>query len=156
MKADLHVHAQKLIAQDRVEGISREEHSWLASHLAECADCSAIASETANAIASLRAIPVDLPRNLASRTQLRVRLRAEELRERGPARQILWVLAFMSWALGVSTAPFVWRFFAWAGGELGLPKMVSQAGAVLWWTLPVLVAVGLILIERRGRAEFSE
>ena len=156
MNSDLHVRAQRLIAQERIEGISRDEQTWLAAHLSDCAACAALANETANAVASLRAIPVELPRNLASRTQLRVRLRAEELRERAPGQKVLWVLAFMSWALGVSSAPYVWRFFAWAGGELGLPKMVSQAGAILWWTLPVLIAVGLILIERRGRAEFSE
>lgn len=156
MNSDLHVRAQRLIAQERIEGISRNEQTWLAAHLSDCAACAALANETANAVASLRAIPVELPRNLASRTQLRVRLRAEELRERAPGQKVLWVLAFMSWALGVSSAPYVWRFFAWAGGELGLPKMVSQAGAILWWTLPVLIAVGLILIERRGRAEFSE
>lgn len=156
MNSNLHVRAQQLIAQERVEGIPRDEQIWLAAHLSDCEACAALANETAKAVASLRAIPVELPLNLASRTQLRVRLRAEELRERAPGQKVLWVLAFMSWALGVSSAPFVWRFFAWAGGELGLPKMVSQAGAVLWWTLPVLIAVGLILIERRGRAEFSE
>lgn len=154
MNSDLHAQAQKLIAQERVEGISRGEQAWLAAHLAGCATCAAIASETAQALSALRGIPVDVPRNLASRTQLRVRLRAEELREHAPARKLLWVLAFMSWALGVSTAPFVWRLFAWFGSELGLPRYVSQAGVVLWWTLPALVAVGLILIERRGRTEF--
>jgi predicted anti-sigma-YlaC factor YlaD len=156
MNSDLHTRAQQLIAQERIEGISRDEQAWLSAHLSDCLPCSAIANQTADALASLRAIPVDLPRNLASRTQLRVRLRADELRERAPGRKILWVLAFMSWALGVSTAPFVWRVFAWAGSELGLPRLVSETGAVLWWTLPVLLAVGLILIERRGRAEFSE
>ena len=154
MNSDFHTRAQELIARQRVEEISRDEQAWLAAHLAGCAACSAVADETARAVAALRNIPVDVPRNLASRAQLRVRLRAEELREHAPARKLLWVLAFMSWALGVSTAPFVWELFAWAGSELGLPRYVSQAGVVLWWTLPALIAVGLILIERRGRTEF--
>ena len=154
MNSDFHTRAQQLIARQRVEEVSRDEQAWLAAHLAGCLACSAIAEETARAVAALRNIPVDVPRNLASRAQLRVRLRAEELREHAPARKLLWVLAFMSWALGVSTAPFVWELFAWAGSELGLPRYVSQAGVVLWWTLPALIAVGLILIERRGRTEF--
>lgn len=154
MRPDSHVRAAQLIAEQRVEQISRDEQAWLAAHLAGCFACSALADDTARAIASIRGIPADIPRNLAARAQLRVRLRSEELREHAPARKLLWVLAFMSWALGVSTAPFVWDLFAWAGGELGLPRYVSQAGVVLWWTVPALIGVALILIERRGRAEF--
>lgn len=154
MQADSHARAAQLISRQRVEEISRDEHAWLAAHLAGCFACSAFADETHHAVATLRSIPADIPRNLAARAQLRVRLRAEELREHAPARKLLWVLAFMSWALGVSTAPFVWKLFAWAGGELGLPRYVSQAGVVLWWTLPALIGVALILIERRGRTEF--
>lgn len=154
MSSDFHARAQELVARERVEQISRDEQAWLAAHLAGCAACSAAAEETALAVSSLRSVAVDIPRNLASRAQLRVRLRAEELREQGPARKLLWALVFMSWALGVSTAPFVWQLFAWAGSELGLPRYVSEAGVVLWWTVPALIGVALILIERRGRAEF--
>lgn len=152
MNSDLHARAQKLIAQERVEGISREEQCWLAAHLSECAECSAIAHQTLQALATLRGVPVELPRNLVSRTQLRVRLRAEELREREPGRKLLWVLTFLSWALGVSTAPFVWRAFEWIGQWANLPKPVWQMGVLLWWAVPALIAAGAVLLGRKNEA----
>jgi hypothetical protein len=153
MSENPHARARHLVAQARVEGIGDSERDWLAGHLSDCGPCAALASETANAVASLRAIPVELPRNLASRTQLRVRLRAEELRERAPGRKLLWGIAGVSWALGVATAPWVWRGFEWVGQQAGLPKPVWEVGVVLWWAVPALIAAGAVIFEKRGRAQ---
>jgi predicted anti-sigma-YlaC factor YlaD len=148
MNNDLHIRAQQLIAKQRVEGVSAEEQTWLAAHLAECESCSALQAETAQAIASLRRINIDVPKNLVARTQLRVRLRAEELPKRTAGRLMLWSIAAVSWLLGVASAPFVWRGFEWAGTELHLPKLVWASGVVLWWLVPALVATGVVLRER--------
>src|SRR5260370_41039911 len=75
---------------------------------------------------------LDLPTTLAGRAQFRVRMRAEELREKEPAKKFVWAIAAMSWALGVSTAPWVWRGIEWLGQETGAPKLLLQAGFVLW------------------------
>lgn len=156
MNGNPHAQAEQLLAKERVEGLGAKDREFLAAHLAQCERCSTAASQLRQSLAALRGTPIELPSDLVSRTKFRVRLRAEELRERAPGRKLLWTLAFMSWALGVSTAPYVWRLFSWAGYQLGLPHYVSQAGVILWWTGPALLAVGLILFERRGRAEFSE
>lgn len=156
MNDNLHAQAEHLLAKERVEGLNDKDREFLAAHLAQCERCSAAASQLRQSLAALRGTPVELPSDLVSRTKFRVHLRAGQLREREPGRRLLWTLAFMSWALGVSTAPYVWRLFSWAGYQLGLPHYVSQAGVILWWTGPALLAVGLILFERRGRAEFSE
>lgn len=152
MNNSLHVRANELLARRRVEPLSRQDEAWLATHLAECDSCAAEDARLADALVALRAVPINLPRNLASRTQVRVRLRAEELREHGPASRLIWAVACMSWIFGLATAPFVWRGFAWVGGELHLPKLVWMAGVVLWWVVPALVATGIVLLGHKGHA----
>jgi len=149
---DLHVQANELLSRRRVEPLSRQDEGWLAAHLAECDSCAAEDARMADALAALRGMPINLPRSLASRTQLRVRLRAEELREHGPASRLIWAVACMSWIFGLATAPFVWRGFAWVGGELHLPKLVWITGVVLWWAVPALVATGIVLLGHKGHA----
>jgi hypothetical protein len=145
----LHTRAQELIAQQRVEGISTSDQAWLTAHLAECSICSAALTQTAEALAAFRGINIELPKNLAARTQLRVRLRAEELPERNPGRALLWAIAAVSWVLGLASAPLVWRGFAWLGTEFALPDLVWQAGVVLWWMVPGVVAVGMVILQKR-------
>jgi predicted anti-sigma-YlaC factor YlaD len=152
MKNDLHARAKEFIARLRVEGLSRDDEHWLNAHLAECESCAAENSHIAASLSALRGIHVDVPRNLASRTQLRVRLRAEELREHGPANRLIWAVAIMSWIFGLASAPFVWWGFEWLGSELHLPKIVWIAGVALWWIVPALVATGVVLLEQKSRA----
>jgi hypothetical protein len=108
------------------------------------------------ALSALRTIDITVPRNLAGRTQLRVRLRAEELREHGPASRLIWAVAAMSWILGLASAPLVWRGFEWIGAHTGAPKLVLQFGFVLWWGLPALLAAGIVLWQREWRARGVE
>jgi len=151
MNGDVHERAVRLMAERLVGVPSREDEQWLAAHLAECANCSAEDAHVAEALSALRAMQISVPRNLSARTQLRVRLRAEELREHGPASRLVWAVAVMSWVFGLATAPFVWRGFAWLGGELHLPKLVWAMGVVLWWIVPALVATGIVLFGLKGR-----
>lgn len=154
MSGDLHVRAQQLIAKQRIEGVSAEEQAWLTAHLAECEACSAVQTQTAQALAALRSMSIELPKNLAARTQLRVRLRAEELPTHNPGRLLLWAIAGVSWLLGLATAPLVWRGFEWVGTELGLPKLVWASGVVLWWAVPGII-VATVVATRRGGTEYE-
>jgi predicted anti-sigma-YlaC factor YlaD len=147
MNENLHARAEKLIAQERIEGISQSEHGWLAAHLRECPACAQVAQQTSEALRVLRGMPIPLPRGLAQRTQFRVQLRAQELREREPKRRLLWITCAMSWALGIATAPYVWRAFEWAGERLGLPRLVWEMGFGLWWTIPALIAAAVVVME---------
>jgi len=146
---NLHLRATQLISQQRVEGISSEEQTWLAAHLATCELCSAVQAQTAEALGALRSMNIELPKNLAARTQLRVRLRAEELPAQNTGRALLLAIAAVSWVLGLASAPLVWRGFAWLGGEFNLPDPVWQAGVVLWWLVPGVVAVGAVILQKR-------
>ena len=147
MNENLHARAEKLITRERIEGISQPESEWLAAHLHECQSCTQVAQQTNDALRVLRALPVPLPRGLAARTQFRVQLRAQEMREHEPKRRVLWIMCAMSWALGIATAPYVWRAFEWVGDRMGLPRLIWEMGFGLWWAIPALVAAAVVVLE---------
>jgi predicted anti-sigma-YlaC factor YlaD len=156
MTNDLHVRAKNLIAQGSIEHVSSDDQRCLEAHLAECESCANQQRQLRESLSALRTMAIELPPNLTSRTQMRVRIRAEELREHGPANRLIWAVALMSWVFGLATAPFVWRGFEWLGGELHLPKLVWAAGVVLWWIVPGLVAAGMVVLQKRGLAREVE
>ncbi len=152
MSADVHARAGQLIAQERVEGVSAAERSWLEQHLTECERCAEQARATEEAIRALRGVAIPLPRALASRAQMRVRLRAQELTEREPQRRLLWFTCGMSWVLGVGSAPYVWHIFEWLGKHTGIPKLALEMGFGLWWAIPALFAAAIVLMESTRQA----
>ena len=149
MTNDLHVRAKNLIAQGWIEHVSSDDQRWLEAHLAECESCANQQRQLRESLSALRTMHLDLPANLASRTQFRVRMRAEELHEKEPATKFVWAIAAVSWALGVSTAPWVWRGIEWLGQETGAPKLLLQAGFVLWWSVPPMIAAWAALSDKR-------
>ena len=155
MSQELHTRAERLIAQERVEGISAVDQQWLRQHLSECASCMAHLAATERAIRSLRGFNVSLPPTLAARTQFRVRLRAEQLR-REPRWRMVWAACGVSWAFGAATAPYVWRGLEWFGHRLGLPNIVWEVGFGLWWALPAAVVALILLMSDAGRNSSSD
>jgi hypothetical protein len=153
MSEDVHARAGHLIAQECVEGIAPTEREWLARHLQECEICAAQGRLTEEAVRTLRGVAVPLPRALASRTQMRVRLRAQEMRDRGPRVRMIWIVCGLSWALGIASAPYVWRAFAWMGERTGAPKLVWELGFGLWWTIPALIAAVVLLLENARKTD---
>jgi predicted anti-sigma-YlaC factor YlaD len=149
MTNDLHVRAKKLLAQGCIEHVSSDDQRWLQAHLAQCESCANAQRQLRESLSALRTMHLDLPANLASRTQFRVRMRAEELHEKEPAKKFVWAIAAVSWALGVSTAPWVWRGIEWLGQETGAPRLLLQAGFVLWWSVPPMIAAWAALSDKR-------
>jgi hypothetical protein len=147
MSENLHARALQLIAKARVEGLEDSERDWLTAHLQDCEFCHEHARQTDGALRSLRTVAIPIPVDLASRTQFRVRLRAMELREREPQRRLLWLACAASWIFGIASAPYVWRAFEWFGQLTGAPKLVLEIGFGLWWTIPALFAVIVLLLE---------
>jgi hypothetical protein len=156
MNPETHARAEQLIAQERVEGISQAEHDWLSAHLRECVPCAELACQTERALRSLHRMAIPFPSGLASRTQFRVRLRAQELREREPKRRALWLACAGSWAFGIASAPYVWSLFQWFGQRTGLPKLVWELGFGLWWTIPALFAAAVLLMENSRKGEQAD
>jgi hypothetical protein len=153
MSEDVHARAGHLIAQERVEGISPAERRWLEQHQQECKRCAVQGRLMEEAVLALRGVAVPLPRTLASRAQMRVRLRAQELQEREPRLRMIWVVCGLSWALGIASAPYVWRAFAWIGEHTGAPKLVWELGFGLWWTIPALIAAVVLLLENARKTD---
>ena len=148
MNENLHQHAQRLLAESLVEGIAAPEQAWLGQHLRECADCAREAAATQEALQALRGVPVAVPRDLVARTQMRVRLRAQEASQNSSSGAMLWILTGASWLTGVLSAPLVWRGFAWFGSHFGVPKLALEMGFALWWAVPALLAAVAVLYQR--------
>ena len=153
MNNDLHNRAKEFMARCRIEGLSSDDQRWLNAHLAECESCACEQRQLGASLSALRSMHLDLPPNLASRAQFRVRLRAEELRETEPGRKFVWAIAAVSWALGVATAPWVWHGVEWLGLATGAPRLLLQAGFVMWWSVPPLIAAWAALREKRSAAQ---
>jgi hypothetical protein len=144
---DIHAHARQLIAQHLVEGLTQQDRAWLDAHLQDCLLCAEVAQSTEGALRALRTTNIELPHGLASRTQFRVRLRAQQLQEREPRSIAVWAIAGVSWALGIATAPSIWQLFAWMGERLHVPKLAWELGFGLWWLIPALIAGAILLAE---------
>ena len=156
MSDNLHDRALQLVAKCRVEGLSQSKSDWLNAHLQDCEFCKEHVRQTDRALRALRTSAISLPTDLASRTQFRVRLRAMELREREPKRRMLWLACAASWIFGIASAPYVWRIFAWFGQLAGMPKLVLGIGFGLWWTIPAVFAVIVLLLESARQSEEPE
>ena len=156
MSENLHARSLELIAKARVEGLTESESAWLAAHTQDCDFCTEHARQTDRALRLMRTSAIPVPPNLVSRTQFRVRLRAQELQEREPRRRVLWFISAMSWALGIASAPYVWQVFAWIGRHTGAPKLVWEIGFGLWWTIPAVYAVIVLLLENARQSDASD
>ena len=148
MSENQHVRARQLFTQSLVEGLDPADQTWLAAHLLECNACSRDTTATGELLSALRNVPVAVPRQLASRTQMRVRLRAQQALQASESNLLLWVVTAASWLLGVFSAPLVWRGFAWVGAQLNLPKPVLELGFVLWWAVPALIAAAAVIHQK--------
>jgi hypothetical protein len=148
MSGNPHARAQQLFAQSLVEGLVPAEQTWLDSHLRQCEACCRETAATRELLGVFRTVPVAVPHDLAARTQMRVRLRAQQAAQASDSNLVLWVLTAASWLLGVFSAPLVWRGFAWVGTQLNLPKPVLELGFVLWWAIPALIAVAAVIHQK--------
>ena len=143
-----HERAQQLFLQSLVEGLAPAEQTWLDAHLRECAECASATATTRELLSALRSVSIAVPSDLAARTQLKVRLRAQQTAEASPSSTLLWIITAASWLLGIFSAPVVWRGFAWLGERTNLPKPVLELGFVMWWAVPALIAVAVVLHQR--------
>src|SRR5690348_3056576 len=87
----IHSRAERLIAQDFVEGVADADRRWLEQHLRECQRCGASATLTGRALRALNSAVIPTPAGLAQRAQFRVHLRMQERQENRIQRGFLWI-----------------------------------------------------------------
>jgi hypothetical protein len=145
MKEDAHARAARLIDAERIEGLAPADREWLGKHVGECDRCPARLEATERAVRTLRSVTVHINPALVSTAQLRVRLRARELREHQSRMRALWVSCVLSWILGAITAPLLWQAVQWVAERFALSAAVSVTVFVVTWLLPAAAAAGVLV-----------
>ena len=145
---DLHEEARQLIALG--DEVAESQRDKLRSHLEQCDSCRQYAGAANGVVRALRSAPLAADARLVRATQMRVRFHAARLRT---ARERMWIMAVACLGVGLSatlTIPYVWRLFEWIGDWAELPTLVWQAGFVVFFITPALVA-GVSLVVRSTR-----
>ncbi len=148
MKRDSHDLARELIACTGAEEITEERSFWLRTHLQECASCREYANAASQLGRALRSIPFAAGSSLVGSTQLRVRLRAQQLRQQQDRMRLVWVSCILLAISGAVTTPLLWQGFQWLGEMLGVSSAIWQLGFAVFWTAPALAAS--VLLVARG------
>lgn len=155
MTSDVHQRARSLIALGGPQALGADEQRWLDHHLQECESCSAYASNAREMIHALRSLPVAASSSLVSATQFRVRLRAQELRQRRERLWLVWMsCVLVTFSAGFTTI-FAWRGWEWIGRQLQVSSLAWQVFFVLLWIAPVLVASLLLMAHGTHLADQS-
>lgn len=144
MSRSVHEQARELIAAG-AQDLPAEQQGWLRRHLRECAECRDYTEAAGRVVDALRGQPLAADSALVEATQLRVRSRALELRQR---QQRTWLVCLSCLLVGLSatiTTPLLWGAFAWLGSWAGVASWVWQASFTVFWMAPAL-AVSLFLL----------
>ena len=142
-----HERARQMLALGEASDRSSADHVWLESHLEVCESCRAFGQDASDVVRALRAIPVAADCSLVATTQMRVRLRARELRQR---EERMWVVA-VSCVLVTLTAGLTnlacWRGFAWLVERTDISAATWPVAFVALWIVPALAASVLLLAQ---------
>jgi predicted anti-sigma-YlaC factor YlaD len=151
MTESLHERARQLIALSGAKGTGEDfadgQEAWLRLHLGECSACRDYAERAGLAVRALRSEPLAADSALVRATQMRVRSRALELRQR---QERIWLVSLSCLFVGFSaalTTPVSWRAFEWMGVWAGVSSWIWQASFTFFWIVPPLV-VSLLLLAR--------
>jgi len=145
MKPDVHEQARHWVALGGVDDLPEAQQAWLQTHLSECESCRDYVQATSQVIRSVRSVPIAAGPALVRATQVRVRVRARQLREK---QERLWLVWLSCALVGLSTAvstPLLWRGFAWVGRWAEVSSPVWQTGFAIFWIMPALVTSVLLL-----------
>ena len=147
MKRDIHEQAQELIACSGTVGLNDESTSWLRQHLQDCASCRDYAESVSQLSSALHSVTFAAHADLVRSTQLKVRARAEQLRQQRERMRLVWLSCFLLALSGATTTPLLWDGFRWIGEVAQTPSPVWQLGFALFWVAPAIV-ISVVLIAR--------
>jgi predicted anti-sigma-YlaC factor YlaD len=140
-----HARARQMLALGGDSDLSNADRAWLQSHLEACESCRAFDQDAGDVVRALRAIPVAADRSLVATTQMRVRARARELRQR---EERMWLVSVSCVAVTL-TAAFTnlacWRGFGWLVERVHISAATWPVAFVALWIIPALAASVLLL-----------
>jgi predicted anti-sigma-YlaC factor YlaD len=146
VKRDPHQEAREWIAFGS-QGLPDSDHVRLSTHLDGCASCRDYAQAAEQLVRSLRSVSVAADRVLVQKTQLRVRLRAQQLRQGQERQWLVWMACILVGLSAAITTPLLWRGFEWLGAWARVSSPVWQVGFMVFWISPALAA-SLIFLAR--------
>ncbi len=156
MNGSVHEQARELIALAGSRDLSEARQNWLRAHLQECAACSEYAEAVGRTVTALRSQPLAADFALVQATQLRVRSRAVELRERQVRASLVCLACLFVGLSAAVTTPLFWRGFEWMGEVTGVSNWVWQAGFAFVWIAPAMVVSALLLAHGTHLANNGE
>ncbi len=145
MSNDVHERARKLALRARIEGLAPGDREWLDVHLSECVNCREYGQGLEHTLGAVRALAPTAGDALVRRTQVLVRQRAAELRERDAMMRPLWIACGMVVLTSLVFTPVLWQICAWIGRVAHLSELTWRTGFVLFWIAPALAASVLLL-----------
>ena len=146
MKRDSHQEARELITFGS-QGLADSEHARLSTHLDGCAPCREYAQAAEQLVRSLRSVPFAADLALVQKSLLRVRLRAQQLRQGQERQWLVWMACILVGLSAGITTPLLWRGFEWLGEWARVSSPVWQVGFMVFWISPALAA-SLIFLAR--------
>jgi len=144
MKPDIHEQAREILA---CGGLDNEGTSWLRQHLQECHSCQEYAEAVSQIPSALHSISFAADADLVRSTQLKVRARAEQLRQERERLRLVWLSCLLLALSGATTTHLLWKGFNWIGELTQAPGPVWQLGFAVFWIAPALV-ISVVLIAR--------
>jgi predicted anti-sigma-YlaC factor YlaD len=146
MKRDVHEQARELIACS-VNDANDESTSWLRQHLQDCDSCREFAESLSHLSSALHSIVFAADARLVRLTQLKVRARAEQLRQQQERMRLVGLSCLLLAISGATTTPLLWNGFHWIGELTQAPGPVWQLGFAVFWIAPAIV-ISVVLIAR--------
>jgi hypothetical protein len=148
-----HEHVRHWLLRLHAEAIDPEHLAWLESHLACCAECSAINNGIDATLHDLQGVSAGIvaSRALVRSTQMRMRERAAEIRREKERMSPLWLATALAAIWALISAPFLWYGFEWMGNRSALPALVWQTLFVFAWLMPFGLIVAATLWTRGAR-----
>jgi predicted anti-sigma-YlaC factor YlaD len=147
MKRDIHEQARELIACSGAADANDESTAWLRRHLQECVECRDYADSAAQLASALHSIAFAADATLVRSTQIKVRARAEQLRQQNERMRLVWLSCCLLSLSGAATTPLLWRSFHWIGEMAQVPGPVWKIAFGLFWIAPA-IAISIVLIAR--------
>jgi len=145
MTRDIHEQARQWVALGGVDDVSEAERACLETHIQQCESCREYAEACGAVIRSVRSLPFAAGPALVQTTQIRVRERARQLREKQDRLWLVWMSCVGVGLSAAITTPLLWRGFAWIGQWAEVSSPVWQTGFAMFWIAPALVTSVLLL-----------